>query len=464
MNTVIDTYSMTPHVTGLRYDATQSSPRRGAIAVSTKSEDRELMVMGRLALSSQGRDLLRNFAIAGFAIRKHNQYVAKADFNCSIPNQSEYNALVKKFIYHWSRRQNCDIAGRHSLPELLVLIETHRVIDGDIGILKCSNGKIQLIEGDRIRDPMLPNKVDGYEWTHGVKVGNTGKAFRYAIHKRNNGGWFTFEREVSADNLILCGYYTRQDQVRGVSLLAPAINQFRDVYEGVDYALAKAKLGQLLGLVTHTVEDTRNTDEQNQQILDDLEKRIVERFGAGTLHLALRPDESAEMMDAHTPSVEFQEFIHSIIQLAFASLDMPYSFYDGSKANYYGTRGALDNYIESCTNKQTSLIEMLHEVTDWRLRMAIVDGELPPPPDGMTVDEMLWYCDWIGARMPLWRLIEDAKGYLVAEQCGHISPQKVTGMYGMNLDENLEEIKKAKDMAEKLGISLPLNQPLNIGA
>jgi capsid protein len=464
MNTIVDTLTMRPHVTGLRYDATQSSPRRGAINVSTKSEDRELMVTGRMALSSQGRDLLRNLTIAGFAIRKHNQYVAKADFKCSIPGQREYNALVKKFIYHWSRRQHCDIACRHSLPELLVLIETHRVIDGDIGILKCSNGKIQLIEGDRIRDPMQPNMVDGYEWTHGVKVGNTGKAFRYAIHKRNNGGGFTFEREVSAENLILCGYYTREDQVRGVSLLAPAINQFRDVYEGVDYALAKAKLGQLLGLVTNTIEDTGNTPEQNEQIAENLEKKIVERFGAGTLHLALRPDETAQLLDAHTPSVEFQEFIHSVIQLAFASLDIPYSFFDGSKTNYYGTRGALDNYIESCNNKQASLIEMLHEVTDWRLRMAIVDGELPPPPAGMTIDEMLWYCDWIGARMPLWRLIEDAKGYLVAEQCGNISPQKVTGMYGMDFDENLEEIAMAIESAQKLGVNLPLNQPLNIGA
>jgi capsid protein len=417
-----------------------------------------------MMLSSQGRDLLRNSSIAGFVIRKHNQYVAKTDFKCCIPNQPQYNALIKKFIYYWGRRQNCDIARRHSLQELLTIIETHRIIDGDIGILKCSNGRIQLIEGDRIRNPMLPDKQDGYEWIHGVKVGNTGQAFKYAIHKRGEGGGFTFEREVSAENMILCGYYNRVDQIRGVSLLSSAINQFQDVYEGIEYALAKAKLSQLLGIVTKCEDDLQATPEENEQDAEALHKQIKETFGSGTVHLDLRPGEEAQLIESSTPSTQFQQFIQNVIQLALAALDIPYSFFDGSKTNYYGTRGALDNYIESCVNKQVGLIEALHEITDWRLRMAIIDGELPSPPNGMSVDEMLWYCDWIGARMPLWRLIEDAKGYLVAEQCGNISPQKVTGMYGMDFDENLSEIAEAVHTANTLGVNLPLSQQINIGA
>jgi len=131
--------------TKLGYDAVKESPRRKRPAVSTKSEDRELTVAGRQMLSSAGRDLVRNLAVAGFAIRKHLQFIAKCDFRCSIPGQAEYNALVKRWMYAWSDRRNCDIAGRHSLASLIQLIETHRVIDGDVGILKCHHGKLQII-------------------------------------------------------------------------------------------------------------------------------------------------------------------------------------------------------------------------------------------------------------------------------------------------------------------------------
>ncbi|MCL2304816.1 MAG: hypothetical protein FWC43_05680 [Planctomycetaceae bacterium] len=36
--------------------------------------------------------------------------------------------LIDRIMYRWSRRKMCDVAGRHSLPELVSLIEAHRVI------------------------------------------------------------------------------------------------------------------------------------------------------------------------------------------------------------------------------------------------------------------------------------------------------------------------------------------------
>lgn len=465
MFTQVDTIQMRPDLTGLRYDATQSSPRRRTINVSTKSEDRELTTQGRQALTSQGRDLLRNLSIAGFAIRKHLQYVASFDFKCSVPGHPAYNETVKRWMYNWSRRQNCDLARRHSLPELITLIETHRVIDGDIGIIKLSNGRLQLVEGDRVRNPPKFETGKGYEWIHGVKVGNTGQAFKYAVHKRGEGGGFEFEREIPAENMILCGYYTRVDQIRGVPPISSAINQFQDVYEGIEYALAKAKVSQLLGVLTKT-EDYGSLNQVDQaQEADDLKKGIKEKFGSGTIHFDFGPEDNVEMIESATPSTQFQDFIINVIQIALAALDIPYSFFDGSKTNYYGTRGALDNYIESCGKKQYGLMEALHEITDWRIRLAIMDGELPPPPGDMTVDELLWYCDWIGARMPFWRLIEDAKGYLVSMQSGLISPQKIDGMYGMDFDENLAEIKQARDRAKLANVQLAFMDPgpSNIG-
>ncbi len=459
MNFVVDTSQIDrfrPETVTLGYDATKSSPRRRRAATSTKSEDRELTTQGRQALSSSGRDLARNLSLAGFVIRKHCQYVAKADFKCSIPKQPEYNALVKKFIWYWSRRENCDLSKRHSLPDLLYLWEIHRIIDGDIGIIKLANGRLQSIEGDRVRNPPEP-AGDGYEWIHGVKVGRNNQAFKYAVHTRGPGGGFTFERTVPADNMLLCGYCNRIDQIRGVSLLAPAINQFQDVYEGIEYALAKAKLTQKLGLLTTRINDGADPDD-----FDEFGKEITDKtkevFGSGVMHLDFSDGDDARIIESATPSTQFQQFVQNVIQIAFAALDIPYSFFDGTKTNYYGIRGAHDDYIESCQQKQRGLIDALHELTDWRLRMAVMDGELPPPPNGMSVDDLLWHCDWIGARLPLWRLIEDAKGYMIANDCGFLTPRKTTGLYGQDFDENLAEMAEVIAYAKTLNVPLPFGQ------
>jgi len=456
---------MTPMLTGLSYDAVKDSPRRGRITVSTKSEDRELTVAGRQALSSKGRDLLRNLALAGFVIRRHNQGVASCDFKCAIPNQPEYNEIVKRWMAAWSDRRNCDIAGRHSLHGLMKLVETHRVIDGDVGILKCNNGKLQIIEGDRIKNPPKDIRGDNYEWIHGVKVGKAGQAYRYAIHTRKEGGGFEFEREVPAEWLILCGYYTRNDQIRGVSLLAPAINQFVDVYENVEFALAKAKISQLLGF--KTMRDGANLDADEDGALT---KDITDKFGIGTIHFDLERGEEAHMIESQTPSTQFQEFIENVIRIAFAALDIPLEFLMPNIANFYSNKGAFHNYIEACREKQTGLIEALNEITDWRLRMAIADGEIPPPPNGMDIETMLWYCDWEGARMPMWQLFETAKDVLVAIQTGLVSAQKVDRQYGIDFEENLMEIADAIERAKELGVPLAFenamgtNNTFNIGA
>ena len=143
------------------------------------------------------------------------------------------------------------------------------------------------------------------------------------------------------------------------------------------------------------------------------------------------------------------------------SLDIPLNFYKPDLTNFYGSKGALDDYIDSCVNKQEGLINALHEITDWRLRMAIADGELPPPPNGMSVDELLWHCDWVGTRIPIHRLIEDYKGYVGAGLAGLVSPQKVASIFGMDYDENIAEIGEAIKTASDHKVHVPFAQPLN---
>lgn len=456
---------------GLKYDAALPTRSRRPFVTSTLSEDKELRPHDRQAIISQGRDLLRNFALAGFMVRKHLQYVASFAFEATCraePGASEerkreidaFNELFEEKIRVWQQRRNCDLAQRHCFSELLELIETHRVFDGDVGVLKVGGGRIQIIEGDRIRNPVDPAWQNttmlwpDYEWVHGVKVGRTGRAFRYAINRRLPEGGFEFEREVPAENLFLTGYYTRIDQIRGVAKLAPVIEIFAHLHEGIGYALAKAKLGQLLGIFsTHKEDDFEDGDKNasGMSTVNEITEALIDKFGPEIAHIAAKTGDTVEMVNANTPSNEFQAFCVMVIRLIFAALDIPYSFFDGDAANYYGQKGELDNYVDSCKLKQTDLIELLDELTEWLVREWVADGELELP-EGMTLEDVRF--EWTGAGLPWWRLIDDAKGYLSAFLCGLASPVAVGKSYKTNVWKNLQDIHDVLGEAKRLDVSL----------
>src|SRR5690606_3852465 len=86
------------------------------------------------------------------------------------------------------------------------------------------------------------------EWINGVEIDlATGAALNYAVGNRTAGGVGP-GRAVRAYNMIGVGYYDRFDQVRGVGPWAAAIDGLKDVDESFDYARAKVKLAQLMGL------------------------------------------------------------------------------------------------------------------------------------------------------------------------------------------------------------------------
>ncbi len=206
------------------YDAVESKNRRQAPTGRLRSEDKELLAHQRRKLTSASRDIHRNFTIAGWAIRKHLDYVSTFSFQSRTGNP-DLDTRIEALMDWWSRPANSDVAGRHSLPRLVRLAEERRTVDGDVFFLKLSDGRLQAIEGDRVQTPTsgLPQGVLPAEFVHGVRVDEAGKALGYAVCKRPvTGGDLAFERLVPAAFVVHHAFFDRFDQVRGISPLAAA--------------------------------------------------------------------------------------------------------------------------------------------------------------------------------------------------------------------------------------------------
>src|SRR6185312_12911402 len=253
---------------GVGYDAVHHVGKRATPLSRVLSEDQELRQLPRRQLITSVRDLNRNFAIAAWMIRSHLNYVSTFSFR-SKTGDTGLDREIQEFFRWYSLPSNCDPSGRHSLPRLVRMWEEQRTVCGDVLINRLADGRIQTIEGDRVQSmgtPFADLKIEDPRWViNGVWVNTNGRAIGYMVHKRPP--WWTgllFDRMVPARFADLFGYFTRYDQVRGISPVSSAVNTLRDTYEGFDYALVKAKISQFFAMLI-----TRQRSEQ----LGEVEER-----------------------------------------------------------------------------------------------------------------------------------------------------------------------------------------------
>lgn len=386
------------------YDGAETNGRRRPPPANTQSEDGQLTPSKRKKAISHARDIPRNFAIAGWMIRKHLDFVSSFSFNCTTGNK-DFNATVEAFWKKYSKKENCHAAKRHPLRRIGRMAEARRTIDGDIILLKRQTGRLQAIEADRIKKPAgitCPANADPVAFKHGVITNKAGAAEAYAIHTRTPGGSFKFERLVKARDCFFHAYYAthRFDQTRGIGPIISALAPLTDVYEGLTFALAKIKVAQLFGLVTTRDADSdlnpgptpqlgtgETTDGSTSTDENDENTRYQVDLGAGPFKLELYPGDDAKFLGENTPSAEFQSFTQVVTGICLKALDLPYSFYDESFTNFFGSRAALLLYQKSARDKIADNHDLLLDIATWRFALAVARGELLMPP-GMTFDEL----------------------------------------------------------------------------
>jgi capsid protein len=447
------------------YDATKSEGRRRPASAYTRSEDRVLFPIARHKLIGGTRDLSRNFAIAKWAIGKHVDFVTKFRF-FSRNGDKALDDQIERLMTEDSTRWNNHVAGRHRLSRFMRIQEFRRIIDGDVGVLRVRakrGGKLQLIEGDRIRDPSTDYLTLPFDkkrrWVHGVLVDDTqgGAAVEYSIFNRGrDGSNFFFDRTIPANRIFLNGYYEREDQIRGISPISAAINSFQDVYEGIDYALAKAKVSQLFALVFSrqteeglTGNETPTADADGDGTADS---GYTVDFGKGPVSLDLDPGDDAKFLESTQPSTQFQEFMQLVIQIALKALDIPFSFFSEDFTNFFGSRAAWIHYEDAAQSKREDNIELLDWITRWRLQLAILDGRLELPR-GWAIKDLRW--EFVPKGTPYWNPQQEVTGDLMAIGAGLDTPQRVikrTNGGDGDWKKNLEAISEYLNYAREIGV------------
>lgn len=446
------------------YDALNPEGRRRSVSSKIEAEHKVLNDVRRRSLAANAMDIHRNVALASWAIRQHLNYVALFDFYASSKDRG-LNQDLQALIARDGTAANCDLGGRHPWWRLRRLCEVRKTLDGDCALIKLRSGHLQGIESHMIRTPakVYPNA----KWVQGVLLGSGNRAQAYNV--RQSGGT---DRMVSAENCFLfAAFEGRFDQIRGISSFSAAMNEFRDLYQSLDYARAKIKVEQLFALaITRELEPDANAgstlgrrmdgaddDEGTDAEVSSTETPQVD-FGRGPVKLDLDPGEDAKFLTGANPSQQTQDFLRLSIHLALLSLDIPMNFFDPKYVNYSGGRTSWNQYERSCVAKRDEQLELHDWYTRWRVARYLLPksaggtGELILPKS-IDVADLHW--EWVSRGVPWWKPSEELEAELRSVGAGLDTPQKICRRHGMgDFFHNLDEIAAAMQAAEERGLKL----------
>jgi len=439
-----------------QYDAVDGRGKRRTPRVFNGTEDQLLKSGDRAKLQANTRDIMRNFAIAAWALRRHLDYVATFEFHPQNADR-EYNRYLSDFFWRRAARGTFDTTGRQSWGSGFRLLEAQAIVTGDNGFLLLNDGTVQGIEGDRVKQPAGADKLGGV-WENGVKITTGGRHLAYAVHRRKGNG-LEFERVVGAGNMLWHGYYDRWDQTRGVSPIVAALNPLRDVYENFDYALAKAKVTQLFALAFFRKADQAagellpGSGETTTDVDGNTRKQHYEvDLGKGPVILDLDPGDEAKFLESQSPSNQFQDYMELSIMVALKALDIPLSFFDEAHTNFFGSRGSWLHYERSCVAKREPLQDLQDRLFIRQMQIGLRDGTFELPA-GKTIADLRW--EFVPRGVPWWKPSEEVRGDREAVLAGFDNPQSICLKRGTgDLFENIDRIAEAVAYAKEKGVQL----------
>lgn len=367
---------LVPVTSKFSIDAIQDKGRRRRPATKTVAE--EAMISGRKRQKAIGtvRDQQRNFPLVPWMIRQHTASVSR--FLPMVRTKDrELNRFVKRLLRWHGRKDNFDVARRHSRDRFMQLFEVGKIVSGNSGILKRKGWKSQAIEGDRIHKPSKwpaggvskrDRRFRKEVTDDGLILNEDGAVEWYCICKRvDKGRNLAFDRWEPAANLAYDGVFERYDDYRGKSPLLAATEMIADTKENMEYINIQIKKAAFYGIafMSDLPEDMDDDEDDNAAAARVYDPKFA--MTEKPMVLNLDDGDKLEELGTKTPSANVESYMSNLVlRTAMLCIDMPYSFYDGSGISYSGRISDANRYEEACESKRGDNIEILEFLyNDW---------------------------------------------------------------------------------------------------
>ena len=322
-----------------RYDGAGASTKRAQAPQNTSPNSFDVQ-RDRLQLMREAEDMERNFAPAKMLNRKVAMYCAPISYHAQTGDHT-LNRDVEEYLDEVFK--NCDVTQRYGFYKMM-----------EFGIMGCNRGgdygwafmrpgleegmseedavqldlKIQAVESDRIGG--IYQNVVSNDYVAGLLIGHYGEVTAYRVfHRSMTTNVYDNPVDVPASQFVHMTDPMRIDQYRGVSILATAIQNLRDLYEMVDFQKGKSKLASALTVFTNS-----NGAMSGSGQMDAYSTNLPTGSGASALqqdinfgqinHLPGGTD--IKFPASVSPSTEEQWVMTLMLKFVAMSYNLPYSF------------------------------------------------------------------------------------------------------------------------------------------
>lgn len=458
------------------YEATRPSTKRRDPSTIIRSEDRELDDQKRRTLEATGLDLVRNLTIAGWMIRKDIDFCSTFSFQCKSKDRG-FNREFEQAMAWWTRPGAFEISGRFDLGAWMQIAHATAILGGDLFVQKFpSTARIAAIEPDRVTMPRsgeIPAEIANHRnrWVNGVLPNGANAIQKICVCNRTKGGSYEYARLLSGKNIWQMGDIGRFDSLRGISPLAPAINELVDTHEMFGHAKARAKLANMFGLAffrsdkfeeqylqnhgQDLIDGVDGVDEDEQTLPGQSDKYPVKLNGA-PFKVEMDIGDRLAWLNTNLNASDTAQIVEMLIMLALKGLDIPMSFYDEARTNYYASKGAKELYFQSCRRKRRPNQQFLRRYTLWRTKLAILNGEFSLPR-GMTMRDITFA--WIPTGTFWLDRLREYKADSLAVENGQTSTVRLGHRDGYDAYEILAEQTEYEKERARLRNEAGLDQP-----
>jgi lambda family phage portal protein len=443
------------------YDGGDSSRMRRDLGWDRRAKRDEDHLVGdatRSLMRQKASDLRRNNAVVAGVCDRLSLYTVGA--TGIIPQCKTKDKDWNKAAEQWWNNTfsyGCDARGRACLRDFQSMSVSLRPTHGGLYFQKLDDGTLVPIECERIQNPQDPAKAKG--WVEGVQIDSkTGRILRYCVHSRSDNGDFSGvhpESVIESENIIpVIRPAWRPDQVREVSDLAPILPALQDIHEMNLYTLNSAKWqSMVLGFLKKQQGNGLNSMARGSTT-PAANARQTFKFDWGEILEGL-PGDDLEMKASTVPNTQHIPYIKLQYALCASALGFPYEFLtlDLSGLDFSRQKGMLLLVNFACRPWKQWLVDtMLRPVWNWRIAMAIRDGELPPAPAANGISE--WNkVTWQFPEEPWIDRQEALQADILEWQAGQGTMSKFSARRGEELEETLrrkaEDIKLGREIEEE---------------
>jgi capsid protein len=450
----------------------------------------ELFGLDYWALRERSNELFHKNAYARGIVRRIVTNVIYDGLHLEATPEKNILNLQDEFIDDWSERvesrfylynqtpEIIDFKKRRNGGELQAQIKTEAIISGDCLVVLRQSPKyrlptVEIISGDRVQTPvgMLSNEniIDG------VELDKSGRHVAFYVIDDNNSLGYTkiLARGRNTGRLqarLIYGCDKREDGVRGVPLLAIAIQPLAEIDRHRDSAQRKATLNSV---VVAAVERGANAKAKSKPLTGKANRRdaavdIVDAGGnsrrvsfadmiPGMNFENLNPDEKITFFNNNGVDINFGAFEAAILMGVAWALEIPPEILLLSFNKNYSASQAAINEFEMYLGKErtrfgAAYCDMLYQ--DWFMSMVLMNRiEAGSYLQDMMDTERWEYArawtlaDWAGHVKPATDPLKRANAYEKMLEIGATTYARATReLTGMKFTQNVRQQKKERQM------------------